>query len=161
MGKTEPAKLLLESAASKFTIPKRNLEIPEQMQSCVANLRLIYVAIKKYEKEKGTLPYWLSDLVPDYMSKETLLCSSKPVPTGQRRLDPRLPSSYRYEFSTDRRPVRAGGVTYRDWKIEQLKLFGDVVPLVRCSGHGPKINLAVSGKIYLSSTTWEKMFIPR
>jgi hypothetical protein len=162
----EPAKSLLESAASKFVIPEKNLEIPEQVQSCAENLRKIYSAIKKYEKDKGTLPMWLSDLVPDYVSKEMLLCPHKPEETGGRRHDPRFPCGYGYEFRMDRRPAKAGmglagGMTLRDWKIEQVKLFGDVVPLIRCYSHGRRVNLAVSGKIYLSSTVWETMFIPR
>jgi len=165
-GGAEPAKSLLESAVSKFAIPKRNLEITEHMQSCAVNLRKIYTAIKKYEKDKGTLPIWLSDLVPDYVSKEMLLCPHKPVVTGRKCHDPRFPCSYGYEFRMDRRPAKAqmglaGGVTLRDWKIEQVKLFGDVVPLVRCYSHGRTINLDVSGKIYLSSIVWETMFIPR
>ena len=164
-GRAKPVKSLLESAVSKFAIPERNMEISEQMQSCAANLRKIYAAIKKYEKENGTLPIWLSDLVPDYVSKEMLLCPHKPVVTGRARQDPRLTCSYGYEFRMDRRPLKvqlgpAGGVTLRDWKTAQVELFGDVVPMVRCYGHGPKINLDVSGKIYLSLIVWEKIFIP-
>ena len=164
--KVEPTKSLLENATSKFTIPEKNLEIPEQMQSCAANLGKIYAAIKKYEKDKGTLPLWFSDLVPDYMSKEMLLCPQKPEVTGRKRHDPRFPCSYGYEFRMDRRPARAGmglagGVILRDWKIEQVELFGDVVALVRCYNHGRTINLSISGKIYLSSITWETVFIPQ
>ncbi|HUU16925.1 MAG TPA: ankyrin repeat domain-containing protein [Sedimentisphaerales bacterium] len=164
-GRAEPVKSLLESAASKFAIPERNLEIPEQMQSCAANLRKIYTAIKKYEKDKGTLPYWLSDLVPDYVNKEMLLCPHKPMVTGRLRHDPRLPCSYGYEFRMDRARVNfpgshLGGVTMRDWKTAEMRLFGDVAPLIRCFGHGPKINLSVSGKIYLSQIVWATMFMP-
>jgi ankyrin repeat protein/beta-lactamase regulating signal transducer with metallopeptidase domain len=162
--KAEPAKSLLESAASKYVIPKRNLEIPEPMQSCAANLRKIYEALKKYEKDKGTLPNWLSDLVPDYVSEETLLCPHNPVHTGRLRHDPRLPCSYGYEFRMDRARVNfrgspLGGVTMRDWKTAEMRLFGDVLPLVRCYGHGPILNLTVSGKIYLSGLYWPSMFI--
>jgi len=166
VGKVEPTKSLLESAASKFAIPEENLKIPEQMQSCAANMRKIYAAIKKYEKDKGTIPIWLSDLVPDYMSKDMLLCPHKPEVTGRKRHDPRFPCSYGYEFRMDRRPAKAGmglagGVILRDWKIEQVELFGDVVALVRCYSHGRTINLSMSGKIYLSSITWETVFIPQ
>jgi len=163
--KTKSAKSLLENAASKFVIPKRNLEIPEQMKSCTDNLRKIYAAIKKYEKDKGTLPNWLSDLVPDYVSTETLLCPHNPVHEGRLRYDPRLPCSYGYGFRMDRARVNfqgspLGGVTMRDWKTAEVELFGDVVPLVRCYGHGRILNLAVSGEIYLSSIVWAPIFIP-
>jgi ankyrin repeat protein/beta-lactamase regulating signal transducer with metallopeptidase domain len=165
--RVEPAKSLLESAVSKFAIPKRNLEIPQQMQSCAENLRKLYIAIKKYEKDKGMLPDWLSDLVPEYVSKEALLCPHNPVHAGRLRHDPRLPCSYGYEFRMDRGRVRAdfrgsplAGVTMRDWKTAEVELFGDVVPLVRCYGHGQILNLAVSGEIYLSSIVWAPIFIP-
>ena len=136
------------------------------MQLCAANLQKIYAAIKIYEKDKGTIPIWLSDLVPDYVSKEMLLCPHKPQVTGRRRHDPRFPCSYGYEFRMDRRPAKAGmglagGVTLWDWKIEQVELFGDVVPLIRCYSHGRTINLDVSGRVYWSRTVWETMFIPR
>jgi len=167
-GRAEPARPLLENAASKFDIPKKNLEIPEPMQSCAENLRNIYAAMKNYEKDKGTLPNWLSDLVPDYVSKETLLCPHNPVQAGPLRQgrDPRLPCSYGYTFAPDRRGMkeRSPGVTRRDWKIAQVELFGDVVPLVRCYIHGSLddsvINLGVSGKIYLSPMSWELVFMP-
>ncbi len=165
--RAEPTKSLLESAPSKFVIPKRNLEIPEQMQSCAENLRKIYVAIKKYEKDKGTLPDWLSDLVPEYASKETLLCPHNPVYKGVLRHDPRLPCSYGYGFRMDRGRVRAdfrgsplAGATMRDWKNAEVQLFGDVVPLVRCYGHDRILNLDVGGRIYLSRIVWATMFIP-
>lgn len=165
--KTKPAKSMLESATSKFAIPKKNLEIPEQMQSCAANLRKIYAAIKKYEKDKGKLPYWLSDLVPDYVSKEMLLCPHDPKSDSFKGLaDPKIPGSYTYEFSPVRKRAKFGGspvdgMTYRDWKAAQMKLFGDVVPLVRCRGHGRMLlNIAVGGEIYLSPILWDHMFIP-
>jgi len=167
-GGPKPARSLLESAAYKFAVPKKDLEIPEPMQSCATNLQKIYAAIKKYEKDKGTLPHWLSDLVPDYVSKETLLCPHKPVNAGPLRQgrDPRLPCSYGYTFAPDRRGLKetASGVTRRDWKTAQVELFGDVVPLVRCYIHGSLdtsiINLDVSGRIYLSPMSWEEMFMP-
>jgi len=165
--KTKPAKSLLESATSKFAIPKKNLKITEQMQSCAANLRKIYAAIKKYEKDKGKLPYWLSDLVPEYVSKETLLCPHDPKPDSFGGFaDPKLPCSYTYEFPPARKLARFGGspvddMTYRDWKAAQMKLFGDVVPLVRCRHHGRMLlNISVGGQIYLNPSHWEPMFIP-
>ncbi len=168
--KTKPAKSMLESATSKFAIPKKNLEIPEHMQSCVANLRKIYVAIKKYEKDKGKLPYWISDLVPDYVSKETLLCPPDPKHKARVFPDPKLPKlpcNYHYQFTAVRKLARFGGspvdgMTMRDWKAAQMKLFGDVVPLVRCGRDGRwgmLLNISVSGQIYMSPLVWEHMFM--
>jgi ankyrin repeat protein len=166
--KKKPAKSLLESATSKFAIPKKNLEIPEHMQSCVANLRKIYAAIKKYEKDKGKLPYWLSDLVPEYVSKETLLCPPDPKHKARVFPDPKLPCNYNYEFKAARGAERFGGspvdgMTTRDRKAAEMKLFGDVLPLVRCGRDGRwgmLLNISVGGQIYMSPLVWAKMFMP-
>jgi serine/threonine protein kinase len=168
VSKGQTGVLLLESPASKFVIPPRNLEIPEDARSCAANLRTVYNAIKKYEKDKGTLPDWLSDLVPAYLSEEALLCPHNPDPGFFERLrrDPKLPCSYGYGFSMARAPAKIsngplGGMTKRDWKIAEVKLFGDVVPLLRCYSHGPVavLNVSVGGEIYFSPLYWPKMFI--
>ena len=74
-----PVALPAKSPA-RTTVPKVNLQIPEAMQSCAANLRKLDAALKKYEKEKGTPPGWLSDLVPDYLAKEALLCPGHRAP---------------------------------------------------------------------------------
>jgi hypothetical protein len=160
-----PAKSLLESAISKYVIPRKALEIPEQMQSCAANLRKIYEATRKYEKDKGMLPYYLSDLIPDYVSKEVFFCPQNPEATVKWPPDPKLVCSYRYEFSPFRGRARFGGgpfdgMTSRDRKAEQIRLFGDVVPLVRCPQHGRMVlNVSVGGDVYLSGPQWESLII--
>ena len=164
--KTKPVKSLFESATYKLAIPKSSLEIPEQMQLCAANLRKIYAAIKKYEKDKGKLPYWLSDLVPNYVSKEVLLCPNDPKAQVTWPADPKLPCGYTYEFSPTRGLGRFGGGpndgrTMRDGKLAQVKFFGDVVPLCRCR-RDPRMNLNISvgGQIYLSGRAWEYTIMP-
>ena len=156
----KPGKSRLEGATAKFTIPKRNLEIPEQMLPCVVNLRRIYAAIKEYEKEKGKLPDWLSDLVPEYLTKEMLLCPHNPVHNNRNHPDPNMSCSYNYQFSV----ARLGnfkGMTSRDRKMAQMRLFGDVVPLVRCRMHGQMwLALTVNGRVYLSPIMWERLFMP-
>jgi hypothetical protein len=136
------------------------------MHSCAANLRKIYAAIKKYEKDNGKLPDWLSDLVPDYLSKETLLCPHDAVHKVRlgHLTDPNLPCSYGYQLSMARSPAHSprdpvGGMTMRDWKMAEMKLFGDVVPLVRCYVHGLILNLDVGGQIYFSPVSWSSMFM--
>ena len=153
-----------EAAAAKFVIPEVNLQIPDELQPCAANLREIYGAIKKYEKDKGQLPNWLSDLVPDYLGKETLLCPNDPTHTTPGSPDPNLPCSYLWEFSSDRIPSfwdPTGKTLYRDWKTQQVKLFGDIVPMVRCHHHGSEVlNLSVAGQAWWSPLIWESMFKP-
>ncbi len=161
-----PAKSLLELATSKYVIPQRSLKIPEQMQSCASNLRKIHAAIKKYEKDKGMIPFYLSDLIPDYLSKETFFCPHNPTATATWPYDPKLTCSYRYEFSPFRGRAKFGGgpfdgMTNRDRKAEQIQLFGDVVPIVRCPQHDQVVlNLAVGGDVYLSGPQWESMIMP-
>ncbi len=167
-GRTERAKSMLGNVPSKYTVPPEDLEIPEAMQPCAANLRKIYAALQKYEKDKGMLPNWLSDLVPYYVSQETLLCPHNPVtkgPVGQVQ-DPKPICSYQYEFNLNRYSLKqpTPGVTTRDWKIAEVEVFGDLVPLVRCWTHGSldsaMINLDLNGRIYLSAMGWEIRFMP-
>ncbi len=52
------------AVTTRFVVPEENLRIPQGMQACAVNLRRIHSAIKKYQKDKGKFPDWLSDLVP-------------------------------------------------------------------------------------------------
>lgn len=143
-----------EAPRPKLEIPEGNRQIPDEMQACAAKLREIHTAIKKYEKDKGKLPDWLSDLVPDYLTKEALLCPDDTTYTTMTCVDPKLPCSYNFEFSI----TPTGPTTFRDWKLEQMKLFGDVVPLVRCHHHGKHLNFSVGGAIYWTELWWEHTF---
>ncbi len=157
---------LFKSATSKSAIPERCMEIPEQMQACAANLRKIHAAIKKYEQDTGQLPAWLSDLVPDYVSKEMLMCPNNPETQVPWPVDPKLPCGYAYEFSPFRAYARFGGaptdgMTQRDRKMAQVAFFGDVVPLCRCRLHGQTwLNVSVGGESYVSGPQWESTIMP-
>jgi hypothetical protein len=151
------------SGSSTITMPKEKLAIPSDMQTCGENLRKIYAAIKQYEKDRGQLPDWLSDLVPGYLSAETLFC---PEDTGHTSLyapDPKLPCSYGWQFSGKPIPPGhdpTGKTLYRDWKVEQVKNFGDIVPMVRCYHHGSNriLNLSAGGQLWWGELTWEPNF---
>jgi len=150
---------------TQYVIPEKNLQISAQLQTCAANLEKTYAAIMKYRKDKGKLPDWLSDLVPDYLGEETLLCPSDPDYKAQYSPDPKLPCSYSWELSSDRIPVGwdpTRRTLYRDWKTQQARLFGDVVPMVRCHHHGDQkvLNLSMGGQIYWGRLDWEYMFKP-
>ena len=150
---------------TKFDIPEENLKIPEEMQTCAENLKKIYTAIKKYEKDKGKLPDWLSDLVPDYLSSKTLLCPKDARHKSPYSPDPKLPCSYGWQFSAKPIPLGwdpTGRTLYRDWKNQQVELFGDVVPMVRCYHRTSKrvLNLSAGGKIWWGPLDWEYMFRP-
>jgi hypothetical protein len=142
---------------------ERNLKIPEEMQTCAENFKKIYAAIKRYEMDKGKLPDWLSDLVPGYLSSEVLFCPNDPNHKARYSPDPNLPCSYSWQFSAKPIPEGwdpTGKTLYRDWKIHQVKIFGDIVPMVRCEHHGQCLNLAFGGKIWWSPMTWEYMIKP-
>ena len=146
-------------------IPEENLRIPEQLQVCAANLQKIYAAINKYAEDKGKLPDWLSDLLPDYLDEETLLCPNDPRQEAPYSPDPELPCSYSWELSSDVIPGgwdRTGRTLYRDWKTQQARLFGDVVPMVRCHHHGTErvLNVSMGGQVYWGRVDWECMFKP-
>jgi hypothetical protein len=146
-------------ATTSFRVPEENLKIPEEIQACTANLQKIHAAIKKYEKDKGTLPNWLSDLVPGYISKEVFLCPNNPDRTKARYYpDPNLPCSYEYEFSPTQ--ISRLGITGRQRKKEQLAIYGDVVPIVRCGNHSADavLSLSTGGHVYWSTWIWERIF---
>jgi hypothetical protein len=150
--------------ASKFTIPEENREIPVEMQMCAANFLKIRDAIDQYKTDKGNLPEWLSDLVPDYIDQENLLCANDSEQKDRFWPDPKLPCSYTYEFSLSRVPEEWGPMgnrPCREWKTQQMKLFGDVVPIVRCQHHGDNtLNLSVGGDLYCRPGLWETLFMP-
>lgn len=162
---------LFEFATFKLAIHEKLLEIPEEMQACAANLRKIHAAIKTYEKDKGQLPAWLSDLVPDYVSQEMLMCPDNPQTewTGHAA-DRKFPCGYLYEFGPTRAFARFGGaptdgMTMRDRKMAQVKFFGNVVPLIRCRLHAPPdqsmyLNISVGGEVYWSGPQWESWIMP-
>lgn len=155
----------LAKATDKFVVPHKNLQIPEEMQACAANMRKLYAAIKGYEQDTGKLPDWLSDLVPGCLTADALLCPSNPALPYPETPDPKLLCSYGYQFSSARVPSDWGfppDTLYRDVKAQQVELLGDVVPIVRCRGHGEATvpNLSVGGQVYWSPLVWETLFIP-
>jgi hypothetical protein len=151
-------------ADAKFIVPSKNLRIPEELQACAGSLKKIYTAIKTYEKDEGELPDWLSDLVPKYLSAEMLLCPNDTKHESLYSPDPKLSCSYAWQFSAKPIPTGwdpTGRTIYRDWKAQQVEVFGDVVPKVRCHHHGSQcLNLSVGGQIWWGPRDWEYMFKP-
>lgn len=146
-------------AIPKFAIPEKYTEIPQYMQGCVQNLLEINEAIGEYKREKGGLPDWLSDLVPEFLAADKLLCPDDPQHEAHNFVDPNLPCSYDYEFCNA--PFKPGSeITCRQWKAAQVRRFGLVVPLIRCHSHGDRhLNLSIHGRVYLSPLQWERLFV--
>ena len=134
----------------------------DEKQLCAKNLSRIDAAIRAYREQNKELPHWLSDLVPDYLDDINILICPVTRRTGQLQnfglADPKLATSYIYEFCSAPVPQSIGGdgrITMREWKQRQMVLAGDIVPIVRCHLHNPLLNLSFGGKVYESPATWE------
>ena len=128
---------------------QKNIEI------CKQHFREIGKAIQAYKKEHGDFPKWLSELHPKYLpDANLLLCPADKEggkPISYWNADPNMPVSYGYEFLPKN----------REKKTEQRKVYGDVIPLVRCLHHmnwdevsKEGLNLSFSLKIYKSGSSW-------
>jgi hypothetical protein len=136
--------------------------------ACKKNLEMIGAAIQAYRKENKDVPNWLSDLVPKYLADTNLLICPVTIQTGRLSafgvLDPKVRSSYLYEFTPTPIPAVVKGawpgpmMTMREWKRQQMGLVGSDVPVVRCLLHEPALNLSFGGKIYESPVLWEESF---
>ena len=137
----------------------------DEKEQCINNLKIIGAAIREYQKDNKDIPNWLSDLVPKYLDDANILICPVCKRTGRTEInslaDPKLPSSYLYEFCPLPLGSSAPGdptATRREWKRRQMGLVGSVVPIVRCRQHGVALNLSFDGKIYESPMNWETMF---
>ena len=158
------------SVASAQTIPAAGApsRAAEEKAACAKNLKAIYDAIQAFQADHRDLPNWLSDLVPQYLSDANVLVCPVCRRTGQTEspplADPKLPSSYIFEFCPV--PLRDAATnaptrTRREWKRRQMGLVGSIVPLVRCRHHDPVLNLAFDGKVYESPPAWETLVTSR
>ncbi|MHC4558033.1 MAG: M56 family metallopeptidase [Planctomycetota bacterium] len=144
-----------DTGVKKNTIPEANLQIPNELRPCAERLRTIYYALKRYEKDKGSLPDWLSDLVPNYLGPEMLIWPEGGPKSTPLAAESHLPCSFGYQYSSVTQ-VPPGGQSYRQFKDQERKIWGDVVPLVRYYVGQQCLNLSFDGRIYFSGTPWEK-----
>ena len=127
---------------------EKNVEI------CTQNLLAIGKAIQTYQKEHGDFPGWLSELYPKYLSDPSILLCPADTKGGKPifliNADPKMPVSYGYQFHSG----------YRERTQENLAVYGNVIPLVRCRHHENQpftcLNLSFSFKVYQSSSVWER-----
>jgi len=137
---------------------------PAEKELCSRNLSRIYAAIQAYRQDHNKdVPGLLSDLVPKYLDDLNVFTCPISRRTGkiddQGLGDPKLAISYCYQFGNQIVPASFGGDsthTMREWKLRQMSLAGDMVPLVRCPHH-PNLNLSFGGKIYEAPSQWELM----
>lgn len=130
----------------------------------MANLRRVYAAIQAHRQEHKDYPEWLSDLVPQYLQDVNVLSCPVTRRTGQLDTqgpsDPKLPTSYAYQFGNQPIPSAFSGGskrTMREWKTRQREKVGDIVPMVRCRLHSPQLNVSFDGNVFESPAGWESM----
>lgn len=140
----------------------------QEKEGCIKNLKTIYQAIEAYQLDHKDLPNWLSDLVPNYLPDANVLICPLCRRTGATETgvlaDPKLPSSYLFEFCplyVDTGNPNGPIHTRREWKRRQMGLVGSMVPIVRCRHHNPVLNVAFDGHIYESPGSWEELFTNR
>jgi hypothetical protein len=165
--KTESSQSIPPSRAANTNDYKPSTD-RDEAAVCTKNLEKINAAVEAYRKQHTDVPNWLSDLVPKHLADTNVLICPVTIRTGLQSafgvLDPKIRSSYLYEFTpTDIPEVVKGAwpgpkMTMRDWKRQQMKLAGSGVPLVRCLLHEPVLNLSVGGKVYESPVFWELNF---
>ena len=120
---------------------KQTAEDAKGIEKCRENLKQIQLALENHRAEADGEPRWLSELSPQYLKKNVLLCPADttvgvPGVLTEGGSDPTLPCSYLYQF----RPDQKAGQGFL------LEIEGDMLPIVRCQHH--LLNLSVSGKIY-------------
>ena len=152
--------LLITSANAATPAEKPSEDLTEaqsqkNIEICKQHFLEIGKAIQAYKKEHGDFPKWLSELHPKYLPEaDLLLCPADKEggkPISYWNADPKMPVSYGYEFLPKN----------REGKTEQRKVYGDVIPLVRCLHHinwdkvsKEGLNLSFSLKIYKSGFSW-------
>ena len=135
--------LLTDAYPYELTSPikKQNTNDAKEIEKCRENLRQIQLALENHRAKVDAEPQWLSELSPEYLKKNVLLCPADttvgvPGVLTEGTSDPTLPCSYLYQF----RPEQKVGHGFL------LEIEGDMLPIVRCKHH--LLNLSVSGKIY-------------
>ena len=153
----------LMGCASNKPVQVAATQTPDQLErQCIRNLKTIYVAIKAYQRSHHDVPDWLSDLVPEYISKTNLLvCPSQgeAATTYPGLEDPKIATSYTYDFCARQIPTTVWGgapVTMMNWKNRQRKVYGDAVPMIRCTHHDHVLNISYGGEVFESSVSWEQ-----
>lgn len=129
--------------------PANAIQNENNIEICKHHLLEIGKAIQAYQKEHGDFPLWLSDLYPKYLPDADILLCPADEYGGQTYFrinkDPKMSMSYDYQFHPQ----------YRKDKTEERKMYGDILPLVRCRHHEDQPfecqNLSFGFKVYWSS----------
>ena len=136
----------------------REEELTEHREIDKAHMRAIYAGLFAYKAKHGHFPEHLSQLIPDYITPETLTTPRAGDAVARQFLDgdhpdPKVKPAYGFEFSN---LVFRDGRTFAEIKEVQRTEWGDVVPLLRAFGYDGKVlNMSYSGDFYETRLNWE------
>ena len=118
------------------------------------HLKKLHAGVLGYKTKYGHYPEYLSQLVPEFVSADTLVSPNGTSMTAkQDHPDPGLAApNYGYEFSN---LEFRDGRTVAEIKEIQRSEWGDVVPMLRYFGYDKVLNCACRGDIYETALNWE------
>ena len=133
---------------------------------CLTNLLKIHAAVMAFQKDHQQMPDSLSNLLPKYLTDtNVLVCPvyavTKELGDWRWSIDPKTKTSYSYEFSARPNSIRdmfglaVPGDTTKAWRTKQLARYGGVVPVVRCTAHGPWLSVTYDGELCQGPWRWE------
>jgi len=141
-----------------------------QKEACVSNLKSIHEAIQRFRRDQQTLPNWLSDLVPKYLADSSVLTCPAAAAFSRDKTksyphvaDPKVPNAYVYEFCDGEMGAIAPGgkMKLRELRSLQMAVVGGDIPILRCLGHEPVLNVGFDGVVSESPLRWEEQFRDR
>ena len=146
---------LAASPATPLTPEQQEIERHKEIdRDHLAKLRS---GILAWKAKYGQYPEYLTQLVPEFVSAETLVSPHKKAGSEDfadlDHPDPGLEKpSYGYEFSN---LEFRDGRTFAEIKEVQRAEWGDAIPLLRCFAYDKVMNMAFGGDVYETALNWE------
>ncbi len=121
------------------------------------HLAKLRTGIFAYKAKYGRYPEYLTQLVPEFVTADTLISPHKKTDAhdyaDMHHPDPGLEKpSYGYEFSN---LESRDGRTFAEIMEVQRAEWGDAIPLLRCFAYGNVMNMAYGGDVYETALNWE------
>lgn len=118
------------------------------------HLQKLRVGVLAYKEKHGHYPEYLSQLVPEFVSADTLVSPNGSSHTAKGdHPDPGVATPYYgYEFSN---LEFRDGRTFAEIKEIQRSEWGDVVPMLRYFGYDKVLNCSCRGDVFETELNWE------
>jgi hypothetical protein len=153
--------ILLLLLVSRFVaVAQDDFETAKQTDR--AQMKQIWEALQAFKKAKGEFPDHLHELFPKFLPDPAILIS--PLGPDKRSWarvvrgdhDPKLPSSYAYDYGATTYPGGDGRSGRVVTKLEMQDL-GTTVPILRCFLYGPRdiLNVSHAGDFFVANRHWE------